>query len=288
MPRACPARSWRRSRRSSTRLAAPTQRMLRGAAVTGDPFEADVAIAAAGVEEDAAMDAFDALLDAGLVRPTDVPRRFRFRHPLVRRAVYESAPGGWLLGAHARAAQSLAARGAPAAARAHHVEFAARAGDAEAVAVLTEAGMAGLLRAPASAARWLSAALRILPADAPLEQRRRAPARAGPRAGGAGPARRQPRRPGGEHRARPARRRRVARAARHDVRRRRAAARPPRRSARPPAHLPARAAGAGRRRRDLADAGARDRRALPLGVRAAAGVDAARAGRRARRSATVR
>ena len=92
-----------------TRLAAPTQRMLRGAAVTGDPFEADVAIAAAGVEEDAAMDAFDALLDAGLVRPTDVPRRFRFRHPLVRRAVYESTPGGWLLGAHARAAQSLAA-----------------------------------------------------------------------------------------------------------------------------------------------------------------------------------
>ena len=154
-----------------TRLAAPTQRMLRGAAVTGDPFEADVAIAAAGVEEDAAMDAFDALLDAGLVRPTDVPRRFRFRHPLVRRAVYESTPGGWLLGAHARAAQSLAARGAPAAARAHHVEFAARAGDAEAVAVLAEAGMAGLLSAPASAARWLSAALRILPADAPLEQR---------------------------------------------------------------------------------------------------------------------
>ena len=154
-----------------TRLAPSTQRMLRGAAVTGDPFEADVAIAAAGVEEDAAMDAFDALLDAGLVRPTDVPRRFRFRHPLVRRAVYESTPGGWLLGAHARAAQSLAARGAPAAARAHHVEFAARAGDAEAVAVLTEAGMAGLLRAPASAARWLSAALRILPTDAPLEQR---------------------------------------------------------------------------------------------------------------------
>jgi DNA-binding CsgD family transcriptional regulator/tetratricopeptide (TPR) repeat protein len=37
--------------------------------------------------------------------------------------------------------------------------------------VLAAAGMTGLLRAPASAARWLSAALRILPADAPLEQR---------------------------------------------------------------------------------------------------------------------
>ena len=154
-----------------TLLPAQTQRLLRGAAITGDPFEADVAIAASGIEEAVAMDAFDELLGVGLVRPTDVPRRFRFRHPLVRRAVYESTPGGWLLGAHARAAQSLTERGAPAAARAHHVEFAARPGDVAAVGVLAEAGMASLLRAPASAARWLSAALRILPADAPAEQR---------------------------------------------------------------------------------------------------------------------
>jgi ATP/maltotriose-dependent transcriptional regulator MalT len=153
------------------RLPALTQRVLRGAAVTGDPFEADVAIACAGIEETAAMDAFDELLDVDIVRLTDVPRRFRFRHPLVRRAVYESTPGGWLLGAHARAAQSLSERGAPPAARAHHVEFAARPGDAAAVAVLAEAGTAGLLRAPASAARWLTAALRILPPDAALEQR---------------------------------------------------------------------------------------------------------------------
>ncbi|WP_028063190.1 helix-turn-helix transcriptional regulator [Solirubrobacter soli] len=152
-------------------LPAQTQRLLRGAAVTGDPFDADVAVAAAGVEEPAAMDAFDELLAAGLLRSTEVPRRFRFRHPLVRRAVYESTPGGWLLGAHGRAATSLSERGAPAAARAHHVEYAARPGDLDAVAVLAAAGMAGLLRAPASAARWLSAALRILPGDAPTEQR---------------------------------------------------------------------------------------------------------------------
>ena len=37
--------------------------------------------------------------------------------------------------------------------------------------MLTEAGTAALLRAPASAARWFSAALRILPASAPDEQR---------------------------------------------------------------------------------------------------------------------
>ena len=152
-------------------LSDDTRRVLRGAAVAGDPFEPELAAAAAGADDATAMAAFDELLDLGLVRPTDVPRRFRFRHPLVRRAVYESAPGGWLLGAHERCAQVLAERGAPAAARAHHVEFAARHGDPAAVAVLTQAGTAAILRAPASAARWFSAALRLMPDAAPAEQR---------------------------------------------------------------------------------------------------------------------
>jgi predicted ATPase len=134
-------------------LSADTRRVLRGAAVSGDPFEPDLAAGAAGVDDAAAMEALDELLDLGLVRRTDVPRRFRFRHPLVRRAVYEGVPGGWLLGAHERCAQVLAERGAPAAARAHHVEFGARHGDMAAVAVLTDAGTAAILRAPAGAAR---------------------------------------------------------------------------------------------------------------------------------------
>jgi ATP/maltotriose-dependent transcriptional regulator MalT len=152
-------------------LSANTRRVLCGAAVSGDPFEPDLAAAAAGANDATAMKAFDELLGVGLVRATDVRRRFRFRHPLVRRAVYESAPGGWLLGAHERCAQALAERGAPAVARAHHVEFAARHGDLAAVAVLTEAGTAAILRAPASAARWFSAALRLMPGHGPAEQR---------------------------------------------------------------------------------------------------------------------
>jgi ATP/maltotriose-dependent transcriptional regulator MalT len=152
-------------------LPPPTRAFLNGAAVAGDPFEPELAAAAAPLEELEAVHALDELLARDLVRPTDVPRRFRFRHPLVRRAVYDAAPGGWRLGAHERCSVALAERGASPAARAHHVEHAARHGDLDAFAVLRDAGLASTLRAPASAARWFGAALRLLPDSAPAEER---------------------------------------------------------------------------------------------------------------------
>lgn len=145
--------------------------VLRGASVAGDPFEPELVAAAAGINEANAIELFDELLESDLIRQTDVPRRFRFRHPLVRRAVYESSPGGWRLGAHERSAEALARRGDSAAARAHHVERCARQGDAVAVAVLREAADAAARRTPAGAARWLQAALRLLSDDAPPEDR---------------------------------------------------------------------------------------------------------------------
>ena len=117
------------------------------------------------------MEALDELLRLDLLRTTDVPRRFRFRHPLVRRAVYDATAAGWRLGAHERCAAALAARGAAAAARAHHVERSAREGDTEAVAVLREAGEEAVRLAPASAAHWFGGALRLLPQTAPAEER---------------------------------------------------------------------------------------------------------------------
>jgi hypothetical protein len=104
------------------------------------------------------------------VRETDVPRRFRFRHPLVRRAVYEATAGGWRLGAHEHAAEALLERGAPASARAHHVERAARHGDLGAIATLRSAGEAAAQRAPASAARWFAAARRLTTAGTPADE----------------------------------------------------------------------------------------------------------------------
>ena len=145
--------------------------ILEGAAVAGDPFDPELAAAAASTAEAPAIDALDELLRLDLVRPTDVPRRFRFRHPLVRRAVYESMPGGWRLGAHERCADALTRRGSLTSAIAHHVERSARQGDEAAVALLREAGLAAAPRAPASAARWFAAALRLLPAAAPGDRR---------------------------------------------------------------------------------------------------------------------
>ena len=147
------------------------RRVLESAAVAGESFEPELLTAISGVPERAALAALDRLLEADLVRPTDVPRRFRFRHPIVRRAVYDGMPPGWRLGAHARAASALEAAGAQVTARAHHVERAAAAGDEDAIAVLIDAARATAPRAPLTAGRWLTAALRLLPDNADPERR---------------------------------------------------------------------------------------------------------------------
>jgi signal transduction histidine kinase/tetratricopeptide (TPR) repeat protein len=139
--------------------------LLDAAAVAGEPFEPGLATAIAELSAPEGLAALDGLLARDVVRPTTVPRRFIFRHPLVRRAVLESAPGGWKLAAHARAAAALSARGAAAAECAHHVEHSASPGDEKAIALLLHAGMATAPRAPAVAGHWFEAALRLLPAD---------------------------------------------------------------------------------------------------------------------------
>jgi DNA-binding NarL/FixJ family response regulator len=146
-------------------LSATARRLLDAAAVAGEPFEPDLAAAIGELVRADALAALDELLAVDLVRPTSVPRRFSFRHPLVRRAVYEATPGGWRLAAHARAAAALEARGAGPTERAHHIEQAAGPGDEQAIADLLSAGQATAARAPAAAARWFAAVLRLLPSE---------------------------------------------------------------------------------------------------------------------------
>jgi DNA-binding CsgD family transcriptional regulator len=153
-------------------LPATAQAVVQGAAVAGEPFEPDLVAEIAGVHEGEVLLALDELQDHDLIRPTAVAREFRFRHPLVRAAVYHSLRGGWRVAAHARAATALGRRGAAAIARAPHLEQSARRGDSDAIGVLAEAGRAAAGRAPASAARWLAAAVRLAPTHGPGSERR--------------------------------------------------------------------------------------------------------------------
>ena len=153
-------------------LPGDARRVLEAAAVAGEPFEPDLVADVADGSEEATLDALDLLLARALIRPTSVPRRFVFRHPVVRHAVYAAAPGAWRLRAHARAADALERRGAGPVERAHHVEHAARRGDRAAIDLLADAAERVFEQAPASAARYLDGALRLLPADTDLTPRR--------------------------------------------------------------------------------------------------------------------
>ena len=146
-------------------LGEPARRLAWGAAVAGDPAELGLAAAAAGLSEAEALGAIDELVAADVLRRTAVARRYAFRHPLVRRTVYEGAGEAWRLAAHARAAGALASRPGAIVERAHHLERCAAPGDAEAATVLERAAHQAAGRAPAVAATLFAAALRTLPGD---------------------------------------------------------------------------------------------------------------------------
>lgn len=139
--------------------------LVDGAAVTGDPFDLDLAAVAGSLDQREASAALDELLQLDLVRLTEVPTRFRFRHPIVRRAVYDACRHGWRTEAHRRLLCELRSRHAPADELVHHVAATARPGDIEAIALLVDAAQAVANRAPAVAARRLQAALRLDPVE---------------------------------------------------------------------------------------------------------------------------
>jgi len=137
--------------------------LARAAAALDDPFELDVATEAAGLDRADGLTALEELLDSGLVSESGAPSRYRFRHPVVRRATYDATSAAARIEVHRRAAGALERRGAPAGALAPHLERSAPAGDESAATVLAEAGRAALARAPAAAAHWLRSSLRLLP-----------------------------------------------------------------------------------------------------------------------------
>jgi DNA-binding NarL/FixJ family response regulator/tetratricopeptide (TPR) repeat protein len=153
------------------RLSERARRVLQAAAVVGDPFDPAIAAAVAEVSEREALVALDEAAALELVRATDVPPRLRFRHPIVRRAVYESGGTASLIAAHARAARALVERDVPAMWVAPHVQRYARTGDEQAIELLSAAAAEAAPRAPLVAARWFQAALELLPGGGDPQRR---------------------------------------------------------------------------------------------------------------------
>ncbi|HEV3496417.1 MAG TPA: hypothetical protein VHA34_08720, partial [Actinomycetes bacterium] len=97
--------------------------------------------------------------------------RLRFRHDLLREALYHDLPGPVRAGLHRDAAHALAGVGAPPAQVAEHLLRGAVPGDAEAAALLREAATKVASHAPAVAADLLGRALELTgPADPGRDQ----------------------------------------------------------------------------------------------------------------------
>lgn len=138
-------------------------RVAGAAAVAGDTADPPLVATIAECDTQVALVALDRLTERDLLRPGAVPGTWCYRHPVLRSVVYGDSAAGWRLAAHARAAVALQARGASAAARAHHVERCASPGDQPAIDVLLEAASATMNTTPTTAAHWLEVALRLLP-----------------------------------------------------------------------------------------------------------------------------
>ncbi|MGH2866721.1 MAG: helix-turn-helix transcriptional regulator [Solirubrobacteraceae bacterium] len=145
--------------------------LLEAAAVVGEPFDLRLAARVAELNPAHAGAAVDELVRWDFVSTTAVSGHYRFRHPIVRQTVYQSTRPGSTLAAHRRAAEALEEQGAPLSALAHHVERSARPGDRNAAELLARAAHEARRLAPSAAARWLRAALRILPQDTSNEHR---------------------------------------------------------------------------------------------------------------------
>ncbi|WP_159850977.1 helix-turn-helix transcriptional regulator [Nocardia sp. CY41] len=155
-----------------SRLSRPVSNLAQIASIVGDPFEIDIVSDIAGDELEDIEHHLDALIAADLIQPIVGSKSFRFRHPIVRRVVYDNTPAASRLIIHRKIAALLCRRGASPSARAHHLQRSARQGDETAIATLVEAGRSTADRAPATAAGWFEAATALLPDEIASDKRR--------------------------------------------------------------------------------------------------------------------
>lgn len=91
-------------------LSAEAWQVVRAAAVLSEPFDPEDLKEVARVDGTVLWCALDKLVHEELLCPGELPWQWRFCNPLLRVAAYQSAGPGWLLGAHATAAELLSRR----------------------------------------------------------------------------------------------------------------------------------------------------------------------------------
>lgn len=133
-------------------------------AVIGEQFSIDALPPVAGLSPGEADTAVSGLTRRDILRQAAAsPAVLTFRHPVLRRVIYQNAEPAWRAAAHRRALAELTRRGAPAAELAHHVAASSGGqltGDLE---ILLRAASGAMSSAPGTAAHWLRVALEILP-----------------------------------------------------------------------------------------------------------------------------
>ncbi|MGW4720686.1 helix-turn-helix transcriptional regulator [Nocardia sp. NPDC004260] len=154
------------------RLPAPVLALAQSASIVGDPFSMDLVSDITEIDPGLMQRYMNDLVAADLIHPTESGRSFCFRHPVVRRVIYDSTPPASRVNLHRKLATLLSHRGASPSTQAHHLQRCASPGDQAAITTLIDAGNSTASRAPATAARWFAAALALLTDDAPSDRRR--------------------------------------------------------------------------------------------------------------------
>jgi len=144
------------------------QRYVRAASVLGTRFRATIAAAIADLSAEQAAETIEALHRADLFRGDDAGWA-RFRHALIRQAVYDDIAPATRAYLHERALRALLAAGVPLGEAAEHAIAAGLFGDAQAIETLTGAGRLALRAGAVQAARrYLDAAAGLAGDNAPV------------------------------------------------------------------------------------------------------------------------
>src|SRR5262245_38997705 len=144
------------------------QRYVRAASVLGTRFRPSVAAAVADLSAEDAAGTVEALFRADLFRGDDA-EWVRFRHALIRQAIYDDLPPPARAYLHERALRALLIAGVPVGEAAEHAIAADLFGDAQAIEALTGAGRAALHDGAVRAARrYLDAAAGLAGDRAPV------------------------------------------------------------------------------------------------------------------------